>query len=131
MNKKLYVCGLGVYPLLETTLEALQAFDACSAVYTDIADPRTLAWLKKWCRKLVPQASAAAVLAAARSKPPAALAVWGHPQFNSPLALEVERRARKAKLPFEVLGAISPIGSAFARSISFLGGDYGYQGIQS
>lgn len=130
-DTRLFICGLGVDPREEVTLEALQVFDSSAAVFTDLADRATLAWLRGWCRRLVTGARPAAIVAAARADGPVALAVWGHPQFNSALALETERRARAAKLRFEVLGAISPIGSAFARSISFLGGDYGYQGIQS
>lgn len=127
---RLWICGLGVHPPLETTLETLHALEGCEEVFTDVRSARTFEWLKGYCKKLSRPREAASVLAAAR-RGEAALAVWGHPQFSSRLALEVEREAQRAGVAYEVLGAVSPVGSAFARSISFLGGDYGYQGIQA
>lgn len=130
MEKVIRICGLGTRPPEETTLETLQALEGCRAVYSDVADEAVFAWLKGYCRKLARPKSAAEVVAAARKDGPVGLAVWGHPQFTSLLARRVQNEARKAGVPFTVAGAISPIGSAFARSVSFLGGDYGYQGLQ-
>ena len=130
MEKVIRICGLGTRPPEETTLETLQALEACRVVYCDVADEKVFAWLKGYCRRLARPRSAADVVAAARKGGPVGLAVWGHPQFSSLLARRVQNEARKAGVPFTVAGAISPIGSAFARSVSFLGGDYGYQGIQ-
>ena len=126
----LIICGLGVRVPEETTLETLQALGERRVVYSDLDDKKARAWLSGYCRELKRPASAEEVVAAAREGG-AALAVWGHPQFSSRLAREVELAAQRAGLPLRVLGAISPIGSVFARSVSFLGGDYGYQGIQS
>jgi hypothetical protein len=128
---KLTICGLGVYPPSETTLETLQALEECRVVYCDLADENAVAWLKGYCRELRRPKDAAEVAAAARKSGGVGLAVWGHPQFSSALARDVQTLCRKAKTGFRVLGAISPIGSAFARSVSFFGGDYGYQGIQA
>ncbi|MBI3554142.1 MAG: hypothetical protein HY077_16720 [Elusimicrobia bacterium] len=125
------ICGLGVNPPAETTLETLQVLGACRVVYCDLADQKTFGWLKDYCRKVERPKSAAQVVAAAKIKGDVGLAVWGHPQFSSELARQVQLQSRKAKIPYQVIGAISPIGSAFARSVSFLGGDYGYQGIQA
>lgn len=127
---RLWICGLGVHPPLETTLETLHALEGCAEVFTDVRDARTFEWLRGYCKKLSRARDAASVLSAA-GRGRAALAVWGHPQFSSRLALEVEREAQRRGIRYEVLGAVSPVGSAFARSISFLGGDYGYQGIQA
>ena len=124
------ICGLGTRPPEETTIETLQALEGCSVVYSDVADEVVFKWLKGYCRKLSRPKSAAEVVAAARKGGLVGLAVWGHPQFSSLLARRVQNEARKAGVTFTVAGAISPIGSAFARSVSFLGGDYGYQGIQ-
>lgn len=126
----LIICGLGVRIPEETTLETLQALGDCRVVYCDLDDKKARSWLSGYCRALKRPAGAAEVVAAAR-KGGAGLAVWGHPQFSSRLAREVELAARKAGLSYRVYGAISPIGSVFARSVSFLGGDYGYQGIQA
>lgn len=130
MEKVIRICGLGTRPPEETTLETLQALEGCSVVYSDVADEAVFSWLKGYCRRLSRPKSASEVVAAAGKGGPVGLAVWGHPQFSSLLARRVQNEARKAGVPFTVAGAISPIGSAFARSVSFLGGDYGYQGIQ-
>jgi len=128
--EKLIICGLGVRVPEETTLESLQALADCRVVYCDLEDKKGRDWLKGYCRALKTPASAAAVVADAK-KGGVGLAVWGQPQFSSRLARDVELAAAKAGVEYRVFGAISPIGSVFARSISFLGGDYGYQGIQA
>lgn len=129
--EKLIICGLGVRVPEETTLESLQALADCRVVFSDLEDKKARAWLAGYCRSLKTPASAAAVLAAAAKDGSVGLAVWGNPQSSSRLAREVELRAQKAGIVYRVYGAISPIGSVFARSVSFLGGDYGYQGIQA
>ncbi|MDD5304775.1 MAG: SAM-dependent methyltransferase [Elusimicrobia bacterium] len=128
--EKLIICGLGVRVPEETTLESLQALADCRIVYSDLDDKKGRAWLAGYCKVLKAAPSAAAILKDA-AKGGVGLAVWGNPQSSSRLAREVELGAQKAGLAYRVLGAISPIGSVFARSVSFLGGDYGYQGIQS
>jgi len=129
--EKLIICGLGVRVPEETTLETLQALADCRVVYSDLGDEKARAWLAGYCKALKTPASAAEVLNSAAKSGAVGLAVWGNPQSSSRLAREVELGAQKAGLEFRVYGAISPIGSVFARSVSFLGGDYGYQGIQS
>ncbi len=128
--KKLIICGLGVRVPEETTLETLQALADCRVVYCDLDDKKARAWLAGYCRVLKVPASAEEVVKDAM-KGGVGLAVWGQPQFSSRLARDVELAAVKADVSYRVFGAISPIGSVFARSVSFLGGDYGYQGIQS
>jgi hypothetical protein len=128
--EKMIICGLGVRVPEETTLESIQALADCRVVYSDLDDKKSRAWLGGYCNALKAPASAAAVLKDA-AKGGVGLAVWGNPQSSSRLAREVELGAQNAGLEYRVLGAISPIGSVFARSVSFLGGDYGYQGIQS
>lgn len=128
--EQLLICGLGVRVPEETTLESLQALADCRVVYCDLDDKAGRAWLAGYVKALKTPASAAAVLKDA-AKGGVGLAVWGNPQSSSRLAREVELGAAKAGVSCRVLGAISPIGSVFARSVSFLGGDYGYQGIQS
>ena len=127
---KLIICGLGVRVPEETTLETLQALADCRVVYTNLDDKKARAWLAEYCSNLKSAPSAAEILKDA-AKGGVGLAVWGNPQSSSRLSREVELAAQKAGLAFRVYGAISPIGSVFARSVSFLGGDYGYQGIQS
>ncbi len=130
MAEALVICGLGVQVPEETTLETLQALGDCRVVFSDLADAKAFAWLKGYCAVLRRSAKASEILAEAR-RGGVGLAVWGHPQFSSSLARRVQASARKAGLTFRVLGAISPVGSAFARTVSFLGGDYGYQGLQA
>lgn len=127
---KLLICGLGVRVPEETTLESLQALADCRVVYCDLDDKKARAWLAGYCKVINTPATAGVILKEA-AKGGVGLAVWGNPQSSSRLAREVELGALKAGLAYRVLGAISPIGSVFARSVSFLGGDYGYQGIQS
>lgn len=129
--EKMIICGLGVRVPEETTLETLQALADCRVVYTDLDDKKARAWLGGYCKSLKTPKSAADILSAAAEGGGVGLAVWGNPQSSSRLAREVELAAQKAGLAYRVLGAISPIGSVFARSVSFLGGDYGYQGIQA
>lgn len=126
----LIICGLGVRVPEETTLETLQALADCRVVYSDLDDEKARKWLSGYVAKLLRPKSAAEVLKDS-AKGGVGLAVWGHPQSSSRLAREVELAAQAQNVPYRVYGAISPIGSSFARSVSFLGGDYGYQGIQS
>lgn len=128
--EQLIICGLGVRIPEETTLESLQALGDCRVVYTDLVDEKARKWLAGYCKALKRPASAAEVLKDAKGGG-VGLAVWGHPQFSSRLARETELAAQKAGTAYRAFGAISPIGSVFARSVSFLGGDYGYQGIQA
>ncbi len=123
------ICGLGVRVPEETTLEALIALQDCRVVYCVVQDKKAVAWLKKRMAVKIPK-NAAEVVAAAAAGGLVGLAVWGHPQFTSPFARDVEAGLRTKGLPFRVYGAVSPAGSSFARSVSFLGGDYGYQGAQ-
>ena len=129
--EKLIICGLGVRVPEETTLECIQALADCRVVFSDLEDVKARAWLAGYCKSLKTPASAAEVLSSAVKAGGVGLAVWGNPQSSSRLAREVELAAQKSGLAYRVFGAISPIGSVFARSVSFLGGDYGYQGIQS
>ena len=129
MSGEVRICGLGMRVPEETTLESLIALEECRVVYVAVKDPKGLAWLRKRM-KVKPARSAKEVVEDASSGGRVGLAVWGHPQFCSPLARDVEAALRERKLPFRVYGAVSPAGSAFARSVSFLGGDYGYQGAQ-
>lgn len=128
--EKLIICGLGVRVPEETTLESLQALADCRVVYCDLTDKKARAWLAGYCRELKTPASAEAIIKDA-AVGGVGLAVWGQPQFSSRLARATELAAAKAGVSYRVFGAISPIGSVFARSVSFLGGDYGYQGIQA
>lgn len=128
--EKLIICGLGVRVPEETTLETLQALADCRVVFSDLDDKKARAWLGGYCKSLKTPKTASDVVKEAAAGG-VGLAVWGNPQSSSRLAREVELAAQKAGLAYRVLGAISPIGSVFARSVSFLGGDYGYQGIQS
>lgn len=128
--EKLIICGLGVRVPEETTLESLQALADCRVVYCDLEDKKARAWLGGYCRVLKTPADAAEIVSDA-AEGGVGLAVWGQPQFSSRLAREAELAAVKAGVSYRVFGAISPIGSVFARSVSFLGGDYGYQGIQA
>lgn len=131
MNESVRICGLGTRVPEETTLEALIALGECREVFCALEDPRALKWLKSHGIAAKKPKDPAAVVAAAKKKGgPVGLAVWGHPQFTSRFAREAERGLRAAGLSYRVYGAVSPIGSAFARSVSFLGGDYGYQGMQ-
>jgi hypothetical protein len=130
MREAVRICGLGTRVPEETTLEALIALGECREVYCILENPRSIAWLRSHGLKLKKPKNASEVVAAAKKGGPVGLAVWGHPQFTSPFARSVEAGLSKAGLPFRIYGAISPVGSAFARSVTFLGGDYGYQGIQ-
>lgn len=129
--KEARIFGLGTRVPEETTIETLMALEECRVVYSGLQDKRVEAWLKRRVRGLKPLRSPAELVAAVKAGGPVGLAVWGHPQFSSALARRVQAELRAAKLECRNYGAVSPIGSAFARSVSFLGGDYGYQGVQA
>jgi hypothetical protein len=125
------ICGLGTRVLEETTLEALIALGECRRVFCSLEDPRALRWLRARGVKAEKPRTAAAVAAAARKEDgPVGVAVWGHPQFTSRFARELELLLKREGLDYRVYASVSPIGAAFARSVSFLGGDYGHQGMQ-
>jgi hypothetical protein len=131
MTTEARIFGLGTRVPQETTIETLMALEECRAVYSGLKDKRVEAWLKKRVPGLKPLRSASELVDAAKKGGPVGLAVWGHPQFSSALAREAQALLRKAGVECRVYGAVSPIGSSFARSVSFLGGDYGYQGAQA
>ncbi len=131
MSEPVRICGLGTRVPEETTLEALIALAECGEVFCAVENPDSFAWLKKHGLRLKKARKPADVVAAAKAGGLVGVATWGHPQFSSAFAREAERALAEAGLPYRIYGAISPVGSAFARSVSFLGGDYGYQGLQS
>lgn len=125
------IFGLGTRIPEETTIETLMAIDECAVVYSALEDKTAQAWLKKRAPGVKPFVDGASLVKAAKSGGPIGLAVWGHPQFSSAAAREAQAALAAARVPVQIYGAVSPIGSAFARSVSFLGGDYGYQGAQA
>src|SRR5438034_6691415 len=92
MKDAVLVCGLGVHPPDDATLETLQALEGCGTVFSDLADRRHFEWLKGLFPRLKPVKSPAAILRAAGRG--AGLAVWGHPQYTSLLARRVEEIGR-------------------------------------
>lgn len=125
------ICGLGVDPREDATVEALLALESCRVVFTDIADAGAVAWLKPFCRDLRKAAGAAGIAAAARSSGAVGLAVWGHPQSTSVLAREVQALACRMKIPYRVFAGMSPMGGVLCRSVLFLGGMEGMNGMRS
>ena len=125
------IFGLGTRVPEETTIETLMALEECAVVYSALQDPKTEAWLKKRVPGLKKFRDGEALAKAAKSRGPVGLAVWGHPQFSSVAARAAQAALKAAGVPCRVYGAVSPVGSVFARSVSFLGGDYGYQGVQA
>jgi hypothetical protein len=133
----LKICGLGAHPPGETSLEVLGALRGCDKVYLDVDDRALEDWLRPWCRRLRPASSLGETLER-RVKAlldgidgTVGVAVWGHPLLTSPLGIELVRKARPLGIRVEIPGAISPIGSAFAKAAAFFGGDYGHHGIQA
>lgn len=136
MAGSVMIVGLGAVPRLEATVESLQALGSCPTVFADFADRGMADWLARYCQALRKPEGEAAVLQAARAGERVGLAVWGHPEYSSRLARKVFRQCRKENIPCEVLGAVSPIASALARSLTFLGGiregrRFGHLGMQA
>lgn len=125
------IFGLGTRIPEETTIETLMAIDECAAVFSALEDKTAQAWLKKRAPGVKRFVDGAALVKAAKAAGPIGLAVWGHPQFSSAAARDAQSALAAAGVPVKIYGAVSPIGSVFARSVSFLGGDYGYQGAQA
>ena len=131
MSEAVRLCGLGARVPEETTLEALIALGECREVFCRVEDARFSRWLSNQGISWKRPKSAAQVVAAARAGVgPVGLATWGHPQFNSRFAREVELGLKTAGLTYRVYGSVSTVSSVFARSTTFLGGDYGVNGIQ-
>ena len=125
------IFGLGTRVPEETTIETLMALEECASVYCALQDPKSESWLKKRVPGLKKFRDSGALVKAAKARGPVGLAVWGHPQFSSVAARDAQAALKAAGVPCRVYGAVSPVGSVFARSVSFLGGDYGYQGVQA
>lgn len=125
------IFGLGTRVPDETTIETLMALEECASVYSALQDPKAAAWLKKRVPGVKKYRDGEALAKAAKARGPVGLAVWGHPQFSSVAAREAQAALKAAGVPCRIYGAVSPVGSVFARSVSFLGGDYGYQGVQA
>jgi hypothetical protein len=71
------------------------------------------------------------VLSAVRRFGEVSVAVPGHCLFEGTFAAQLLADCRRWGIAVRTTPSISPIGSVFARSQFCLGGDYGYQGIQS
>lgn len=128
----IHLCGLGTNPPHETSLETLQALNACRVVFSDVADRATLSWLKGWCRSLRRPSGAAEIVSLARREAgPVGLAVWGHPLLTSALTRQTLKRATAAKVPVRSFAAVSPLSSALARQEDFFGDDFGLGGLNA
>lgn len=126
----LRVFGLGLRPSEDVTLEALQALEACAAVYHDLEDPAQRAWLERALPGAKPAPAAAALAREAKTRA-VGLAVWGHPQHASETARLALAAARAAKVPAASWCANSPAARAIAKSATFIGRDEGYGGAVS
>lgn len=131
MTGEVRVCGLGLRMPQETTLEALQALRECDSLFVSVADARSRRWLERWCGRARRPKDAAQVVAAASGGRTVGLAVWGHPEYTSVLAREVGAAALAAGASLRVYAGVSPVSSVFARSVTFLGGDFGHRGARS
>lgn len=131
MNEGVLICGLGVRPEEDTSVETLEALETCRVVYSDLADDDHFDWLRRHFPTLRRTENASKIVDAARVRPNVGLAVWGHPRYTSRLARRVETHCRRYKVALSFMPASSPITSALARSKAFLGGDEGYGGIQA
>lgn len=131
MAEGVRLCGLGVYPPEDVTLETLQVLDSCDVVFTDLIEDGMLEWLRGYFPGMRRTADAAEVVAAACSRASVGLAVWGHPQYTSTLARGVRRLCLKRSVPCRVFASNSPIGVAMAASVDFMGGAQGCEGVQA
>lgn len=131
MREPVLLCGLGVRPAQDCSLETLEALGRCARVYTDIQDEEDLRWLEALGLALAPAARAQEIVRAARRGDRVAVAAWGHPCYTSRLSQEVRRLCGEMRVDCRMLPANSPIGSVLARAARFLGGEEGCQGIQA
>lgn len=129
MKPGLELCGLGVRPAEDTTLETLEALRGCSEVYAELADPASFAWLKSLFPG-VKKAPGAAGLVKAAGSARVGLAVWGHPLYCSRLAREVQLLAQKKGVACRMSAAVSPVGRALTSGPDFFGGAQGNQAYQ-
>ncbi|MBI3554109.1 MAG: hypothetical protein HY077_16555 [Elusimicrobia bacterium] len=117
------ICGLGINPPTDATLEALRELGACRVVFSDLADKKSYSWLGRMVGRLRKPKDAREVVCAARRGGLTGLAVWGHACHTSPLAFKVAELSRREEVPCRFFGSLSPISSVLARSGVCLGWD--------
>lgn len=121
--------GLGSRAPEETTLETLAALSSARAAFA--APGPEWGWLSARCPGLRRASSPAAIAAAAKRFGEARVAIRGSFQFESAFASRLLAACRARGVEVRATPSVSPVAGAFARSQVCLGGDYGYQGIQS
>lgn len=120
---ELRLCGLGVDPERDATLEALAALRECAEVYTDGLDEGQRAWLERLGARALPATDAEALVAAAAAAPgPVGLAAWGHAGYTSGLAVAARALAAKRGVACRVLAGVSPLSRHVADERLFIGG---------
>ena len=119
-------CGLAAIAAARAGAALVEA-----AEIDPLADAATRRWLSGYCRRLTVTSDGRRPASAAARGARVAVACWGHPMFSDGLARAVISELAASGGRWSVRGAISPLGSAFARAAAFLGGDYGWQAIQS
>lgn len=120
------VCGLGARPEDEVTLGQLRELESCDALFCAEGTAGPVLARFGLRGRPVPKRPEA-MLAAGRR---VGLALWGHPDFTSRLALRLAGECRRKGARLTVVPGASPVGSLLASSASFFGGgDFGYLGI--
>jgi len=133
----LHLCGLGIDPPRQATLEALQALRRCDIVFCNMAGDAITEFLAPWCRDLRPidfrdesdhDRCLALVRAELRPGRTVGFATFGHPLVFGPLADALLSLCRQEGIECRVYAAVSTLDHCLATMGLALGGAFrGFQ----
>lgn len=136
-TKRLYLCGLGIFPPYTASLEVLHALSRCDVLFNNVAGPETRQLLSEFCPDIRPASYQAwqdepkwadRIFAEVDEGKTVAFVTRGHPLVFGGLAVELLRRCRAQQVEHHTFGSVSSIDHLLAFTGKGLGDDFG--GIQ-
>lgn len=125
------ICGLGMRPELDATLETLEALASCQIVFA-VGPRRSMEPLLRRLGTPVRYGADPAEIAEAARRRKVGVAYVGHAVTTSSDAARLIALCGRLGLPYRVLASVSPIGSALSRAVAFMGGGrFGWLGVQA
>ncbi len=115
------ICGLGIDPASDASLEALRELGRCDLVFCGLPGRRVRSWLRGLVGSARPWPRPEALIREARRGSRVGLAVWGHPRITSRLALAAESLCARRGVRCRIVAGISPLSDLLARRRAGLG----------
>lgn len=137
-KKRLYLCGLGIFPPYTASLEVLHALSRCDVLFNNVAGPETRQLLAEFCPDIRPASYQAwqdepkwadRIFDELDKGKTVAFVTRGHPLVFGGLAVELLRRCKAQNVEHQTFGAVSSIDHLLAFAGKGLGDDFG--GIQA